>query len=161
MTSTERKYAQVEKEAAAVSFRVKRFHQFLFGRTFTLVVDNQTLSKILNPDRELPSLAAARMQQYALQLATYRYKVELRRTDEMRLADMISRLAVPDTEEEQQAAADEAEYVGGGVLFIAKQGPCLTAKDIAAATRRDPVLALALAAVRSGWAGGGSGPRAV
>ena len=89
LTATERKYAQVEKEAAAGSFGVKRFHQFLFGRTSTLVVDNQTLSKILNPDRELPSLAAARMQRYALQLAAYRYKVELRRADEMRLADMV------------------------------------------------------------------------
>ena len=151
LTATERKYAQVEKEAAAVSFGVKRFHQFLFGRPFTLVVDNQTLSKILNPDRELPSLAAARMQRYALQLAAYQYKVELRRTDEMRMADTMSRLTVPNTEEEQRAAADEAEYGGGGVLFIAEQGPCLTAKDIAAATRRDPVLARALAAVRSGW----------
>lgn len=151
LTPTERKYAEVEKEAAAVSFGVRRFHQFLFGRTFTLVVDNRTLSRILNPDRELPSLAAARMQRYALQLAAYQYKIELRRTEEMRLADTMSRLPVPDAAENRRSAEEEATYGGGGVMFVAEQGPCLTAQQIAAATRRDPVLARALAAVRSGW----------
>ena len=151
LTPTERKYAQVEREAAAVSFGVRRFHQFLFGRPFTLVVDNRTLSRILNPDRELPSLAAARMQRYALQLAAYQYKIELRRTEDMRLADTMSRLSVPDEAENRLSAEEEAAYGGGGVMFIAEQGPCLTAQQIAVATRRDPVLARALAAVRSGW----------
>ncbi|XP_043227190.1 uncharacterized protein K02A2.6-like [Amphibalanus amphitrite] len=151
LTPTERKYAQVEREAAAVSFGVRRFHQFLFGRPFTLVVDNRTLSRILNPDRELPSLAAARMQRYALQLAAYQYKIELRRTEDMRLADTMSRLSVPDEAENRLSAEEEAAYGGGGVMFIAEQGPCLTAQQIAVATRRDPALARALAAVRSGW----------
>ena len=78
LTPTEQKYSQVEKEVAGVSFGIKRFPKFLFKRPFTLVVDNRALSRILSPDRELPSLAAARMQRYALQLAAYQYRVELR-----------------------------------------------------------------------------------
>ena len=151
LTPTERKYAQVEKEAAGVSFGVRRFHQFLFGRPFTLVVDNRALSRILSPDKELPSLAAARMQRYALQLAAYQYRVELRRTEEMRVADTLSRMARANPEEEQKAAEEEADYRQSCVLFLADSGPALTAKSIAAATRRDPVLARALAAIRSGW----------
>ena len=152
LTQTERKYAQVEKEAAAVSFGIRRFHQFLMGRRFTLVVDNRTLSRIISPDRELPTLAAARMQRYALQLAAYQYDVELRRTEDMRAADTLSRLPVSSPAEERQAADEEAEYGGGGVMFVVhEQGPCLSARAIAAATRTDPVLGRVLAAVRSGW----------
>ncbi|KAF0305703.1 hypothetical protein FJT64_022708 [Amphibalanus amphitrite] len=69
----------------------------------------------------------------------------------MRLADTMSRLSVPDEAENRLSAEEEAAYGGGGVMFIAEQGPCLTAQQIAVATRRDPVLARALAAVRSGW----------
>ena len=69
VTPAERKYAQVEKEAAAVSFGVRRFHQFLMGRRLTLVAGSHKLSRILSPENELPTLAAARMQSYALQLA--------------------------------------------------------------------------------------------
>ncbi|XP_043227191.1 uncharacterized protein K02A2.6-like [Amphibalanus amphitrite] len=151
LTPTERKYAQVEKEAAGVSFGIRRFHQFLFGRPFTLVVDNRALSRILSPDRELPSLAAARMQRYALQLAAYQYRVELRRTEEMRVADTLSRLPVRSRVDEQAATQEEADSNGHSVLFMTENGPALTARDVAAATRRDPVLARVLAAVRSGW----------
>ena len=154
LTPTERKYAQVEKEAAAVSFGLRRFHQFLMGRRFTLVVDNRTLSRIISPDRELPSLAAARMQRYALQLAAYQYDVELRRSQDMRAADTLLRLPVTSPTEEREATAEEAEYGGGCVMFVAQeQGPCLSAKAIATATRTDPVLGRVLAAVRSGWPG--------
>ena len=42
---------------------------FLMGRRLTLVAGSRKLSRILSPDKELPTLAAARMQRYALQLA--------------------------------------------------------------------------------------------
>ena len=151
LTPTERKYAQVEKEAAAVSFGVRRFHQFLYGREFTLVVDNRALSRILSPDRDLPGLAAARMQRYALQLAAYQYKVELRRTEDMRVADVLSRLSLRDPAEEERADREAADQLQGSVLYVADTGPALSARDVAAVTRRDPVLARVLAAVRSGW----------
>ena len=60
LTATERKYAQVEREAAVVSFGVNQFHRFLYGRQFKLVVDNRALSRILSPDRNLPTLEGTR-----------------------------------------------------------------------------------------------------
>ena len=150
LTATERKYAQVEREAAAVSFGVSRFHRFIFGRQFTLVVDNRALSRILSPDRNLPSLAAARLQRYALQLAAYSYSVELRRSEQMHVADTLSRLAVPCTSSEQ-GRIDADEVAGSYLMLLDGVAPALTAEALKTATRRDPVLAKVLTFVRCGW----------
>ena len=63
--SSERNYAQLEKEALSLVFGVKTFHQYLYGRKFN--------TTILGPKRGVPSLAAARLQSWALLLSAYEY----------------------------------------------------------------------------------------
>ncbi|XP_043213609.1 uncharacterized protein K02A2.6-like [Amphibalanus amphitrite] len=147
LTATEKKYSVLEKEALAVSFGIKKFHQYLYGRRFCLVTDNRALSMILNPHRELPSLAAARMQRYALQLAAHSYEVELRRTDAMGIADTLSRLPLSIvTQEEEEEWCPQ-------VLNTENEGPTLHAREVEVYTRRDPVLGRVLQYVRTGWPG--------
>lgn len=43
LSEAERNYAQVEREALAIIFAVKRFHKFIYGRSFSLISDHQLL----------------------------------------------------------------------------------------------------------------------
>ena len=78
-------------------FGVKRFHQFLYGRKFTLVTDHKPLQAILGPKPAVPTLAAARMQRWALVLSAYDYDLEYRRSEEHLNADALSRLPCQDS----------------------------------------------------------------
>ena len=62
LTKTERNYSQIEKEALAIVYAVKKFHQYLFGRHFFLYTDHKPLLGLLSELKGIPSMAAAHIQ---------------------------------------------------------------------------------------------------
>ena len=66
LSSTERGYAQLEKEVLALINYVRQFNKYLIGRKFTLVTDHRPLLKY---KQGIPTLAAARLQRWAKYLA--------------------------------------------------------------------------------------------
>jgi len=91
-TSSEWKYAQIEKTALASIFGVCRFHQYLYGRKFTMVTDHRPLLTILGPKKGVPPIAAARLQQWAVQLSVFCHEIEFKPTREHGNADAVLRL---------------------------------------------------------------------
>ena len=74
LSNAERGYAQIEREALALIFAIKKFNQYLYGRQFTLVTDHRPLCKLFG-HKEVRPQAAARMQRWALILSAYTYKI--------------------------------------------------------------------------------------
>ena len=94
LTSTQRRYSQIPKEALAIIFALNKFHQFLYGRSFILVMDHKPLIVLFGPTKATPALAANRLAQWALTLSQYQYTIVYRKTCDHGNADALSRLPV-------------------------------------------------------------------
>ena len=144
LSTSEKNYAQLEKEALSLVFGVKKFHQYLYGRKFTLITDHQPLTTILGPKRGIPSLAAARLQRWAILLSAYVYDIKYKSTHAHGNADGLSRLPLP---------ATRLSKVETDSIFNVGQIHALpvTFRDVRKVTRRDPTLSKVLTYVHHGW----------
>ena len=147
LTSTERKYAQIEREGLACVFGVKRFHNYLFERLFTLVTDHKPLVSLFNEQKAIPAHASARIQQWALTLAAYQYVLRFHTTAAAQNsnADAMSRLLLPGLMGEPPVPAET-------VLLLDHQNASpVTAAQIRKWTSHDPRLARVLRLIQERW----------
>ena len=143
LAASERNYSQIEKGALSIEFGVKKFRSYLYRRRFTLLTDHQPLVTILGPKTGVPPLVAARMHRWSLILAAYQYEIEYRKSAEYANADALSRLVQASFEEQE---GEEEVYL----ISYLEELP-VTAQDIAASTRKDPVLAGVYDFTLHGW----------
>ena len=136
----------IEKEALAIVFGIKRFHQYLFGRRFTLLTDHRPLTLLLGPKRAIPVLAAARLQRWSIQLSAYQYDIEDRASKNHANADALSRLPRKTVEE-----ADDWTLQADQVNRVQMERAPVTATQIREATRGDPVLSRVVYCILHGW----------
>ena len=68
LDKAEQNYSQLDKEALAVIFRVKHFHEYIYGRPFTILSDHKPLLRILSESKATPHMASARLQRWSLLL---------------------------------------------------------------------------------------------
>ena len=144
LTASERNYAQLEKEALSLVFGVKKFHQYLYGRKFTLITDHQPLTMILGPKKGIPSLAAARLQHWAILLSAYEYEIKYKSTHAHSNADGLSRLPLP-VGKSPSGRADAVFNIGQVHALPA------SFQDIQVATRRDKTLGKVFNYTQHGW----------
>ena len=95
LTASEQNYSQLEKEALALIFEVQKFHRYLYGRKFNLITDHKPLTTILGPKKGIPSLAAVRLQRWAILLSAYDYNIHYKSTTEHGNVDGLSKLPLP------------------------------------------------------------------
>jgi len=82
MSDAEKQYSQLEKEGLALIFGVTEFHQFLYGKNFTLYTDNKPLVGMFAENKPISAMPSARIQRQALTLAVYEYTIRYK-TDAM------------------------------------------------------------------------------
>ena len=87
LTSAERKYSQIDKEALAIVFGVKRFHQYTYGRKFTIYSDHKPLMYLFGESKGISPTASPRVQRWALTLSGYQYSIVHRPGDKLGNAD--------------------------------------------------------------------------
>ncbi|CAC5392622.1 unnamed protein product [Mytilus coruscus] len=75
LAPAEMNYSVLEKEGLAVIFALKKFHQYLFDRKFTIYTDHKPLIGLFNENKCIPPMAATRIQRWALTLSAYEYKI--------------------------------------------------------------------------------------
>ncbi|XP_011862003.1 PREDICTED: uncharacterized protein K02A2.6-like [Vollenhovia emeryi] len=95
LTRTQQSYSQIDKEAYAIIYGIKKFHQYLHGAKFTLITDHRPLTQIFSLTKSLPYHTAARMQHYALFLQGFNYDIRYRKSEQHANADCLSRLPIP------------------------------------------------------------------
>ena len=133
LTSTERRYSQIDKEALGIRCGVERFFYYLFGRRFTLITDSKPLVQIFSPTRALPPLSATRMQHYSIYLMGFNFDIVYRSTHEHGNADALSRLPMKSEELNEATSTD---------VFLIRhlQEMPLNVNDIAKETERSTEL---------------------
>ncbi|XP_057692513.1 uncharacterized protein K02A2.6-like [Corythoichthys intestinalis] len=142
LNKAESNYAQLEREALSIIFGVRKFHQYLYGRKFTLLTDHRPLTTILGPHTGIPSLAAARLQRWALLLSAHSYDIKYRKSDLHCNADGLSRLPLPVTKHEPTSV--DIFY------FRNVEHAPISASQVKRATRNDPDLSVVMDMVIKG-----------
>ena len=145
LTKAERNYSQLEKEALAMVFAMKKFHNYLWGQQFTVITDHKPLLGIFSPDKAIPPMASGRLQRWALILQSYRFKLIHRSGAVLGTADALSRLPLP-------TVGDAVPILGEwqNLINFLDHSP-VTAATVANQTRTDPNLSKVLRYTELGW----------
>ena len=145
LNDIEKRYSQLDKEALAITFGVKRFHHYVYGRQFAIVSDHKPLQYLLSEHRAVPPMASARLQRWALFLGAYQYTISYRPGERLANADGLSRLPLP---EAPSKATPPAEVIA---LLQTLQSSPITAEHIKSWTDKDPILSRVRNFVCKGW----------
>ena len=146
LTPAEKNYSQLDREALSIVSGIKKFNDYLFGRKFTLVTDNQPLSHIFRPGRGVPMMASARLQRWALYLGAHSYDIEFRPSSKHANCDGLSRLPLKNNLLPRNLMDDVDMYYMESTYKLP-----VTATDIAKETLKDPLLCKVYYYTYHGW----------
>nr|VZI00034.1 unnamed protein product [Spirometra erinaceieuropaei] len=138
LTPAEKNYGQIEKEALALVFAVKKFHKLLYGRHFTLLTDHKPLLSIFGSKKGIPVYSASRLQRWATILLGYDFDIRYCRTIDFGQADALSRL-ISNQQEPEEDTVIAAISIEDGVR-----------RQLSGAIE-DPVLRQAITYVQTYW----------
>jgi transposase InsO family protein len=152
LTSTEQRYACIERECLAICFGCDKFDQYLAGKPDVTVVesDHKPLETIF---KKSVLSAPKRLQRMLMKLQRYNVDVQYRKGDTMYISDMLSRIKLPQTSQEPKEEY-EVFYANIEHITFAESAPKFTSatlRDIQRETSLDTQLQTLKRTVLSGW----------
>lgn len=143
--SHERRYSQLDKEAAAIMFGITKFHNYLMGRHFRIVTDHKPLLGIFDPKKPMSNMLSPRLTRIAIALTSYSYEIEYKPGPQIGNADSLSRWPQPVPEESEQQLYE--------ILLMAETPEDFPydVERIASETRRDKTLSQVVYYIQRGW----------
>jgi hypothetical protein len=133
LTQTEKKFAQIEKEALGLYWGVRKFQPYLEGRRFILITDNKPLKYIMDPGKAVPVTTAARLQRWCLFLGAFAYQIEYLGSKQHANCDGLSRLPL------RQVPEDKPDEVEMFHMTVVETLP-VTERELRRETHRDALL---------------------
>ena len=145
LSPAERNYSTIDKEALAIVCGVKKFHQFLYGKKFTIRTDHKPLVGLFGEKKGVSSQASPRVQRWALTLAAYEYEIQYKAGRMNGNVDALSRLPLPEMPDVTPIPGDTIK-----LMEHLEEIP-LQSNKIRDWTRRDPVLSKVHQYVLGNW----------
>ena len=143
LSSVEKRYSQIEREALAIAWGCHHFRMYLLGGHFTVVTDHKPLLTIFN---SATSQASARIENWRLKLQSFDFQVVYSK-GETNPADYISR-HLQGSEECNYVSKSAEKYVN----FVVSQATpkALSKEEIIEATANDATLQKVMELISSG-----------
>ena len=109
MTTTERRYAQIEKEALAFTWACERLSDYLVGLKFHIETDHKPLMPLFTTKNleELP----VRVQRFRLRMMRYNYTISHVPGTDLIIADTLSRAPAPEVNLDPDLLEETEAYV--------------------------------------------------
>ena len=143
LNSSQRRWAQIEKEGYSIIFGLNKFRQYLYGRKFILVTDHKPLLAIFGAEKKIPDRTSNRLQRWALILMGYTYDLKFKSTKEHGNADALSRLPLP-----IEVPVDTCELED---IFAMSEYQLPMPRELMKAQVRDPLLVAVHRSMNSTW----------
>lgn len=141
LSKAEQKYSQIEREAVAIMFALKKFHKFIFGRHFILISDHQPLKFLFGKNKAIPTTTASRITRWAIKLSGYDYDIIYKKGTQIGNADALSRLPI-----DNDTKVTDSLYSFNLVSEIP-----INYQDISKSTKKDITLQKVIDFTQSGW----------
>ena len=142
----ERNYPQVEREALAIVFALRHFHNYLWGQPkFRVVTDHKPLLGLFSSTKAISPMSSGRIQRWALMLQAYSFDLVHRSGVILGTADALSRLPLSGHNESVPIPGEWTNLVN----FL--DSSPVSAHTIREHTRVDSLLSKVLRYCELGW----------
>lgn len=149
LTPTEQRYAQVEKEALAVTWACEKFAEYITGlKDLTIETDHKPLLSLLG-NKNIDELSP-RLQRFRMRLMRFKYEIVYTQGKNLVTADALSRAPTSSATPTDKDHENETDLMVQQIIASVQSSP-LTINDIKKETEQDELSQKLMNYCNNGW----------